>query len=370
MKIGQVTLIYTTVNYGQTLQAYALQKVLISRGHQPFLINHGININNSLRSFIKYKIYALFNFLNISRFPFKVLNEINRAAHFIRFKRKYLQIGPYISDISKTPPDADCFVVGSDQVWNHSFAKNLEADLSFYFLNFAAKKKISTYSYAASFGFEELDPSLIKMYKVLVKNLSKVSVRENSGVKICADLGLENVTVVPDPTLLLLKEEWQNLIENNPSKNVKRKVFIYALGIDFEIFLQDIIKLKSSMFEIINVFPNHRLETHPLSINQWLQEISEASFVVTNSFHGTVFSIIFEKPFICVLRLGKASKMNDRVISLLNKLGLENQIAKDPSEFKEKLETINNSSIDWDLVKKRLDEFKKTGFDFLESIGL
>ena len=371
MNVGQVTFFYSSSNYGQILQAYALQKVLNSRGHNCFLVNHGKNITYSLRDKFKRRVLAFFNYLDIPNFSLKSLNAINRAAQFNKFKEQHLQLGPYVADITKSSFDADCFITGSDQVWNHSLFTNVEKELRFYFLTFIKNNEIPAFSYAASFGFEKLDSSLTSTYKELIKKLKKVSVREESGKKISTELGVENALVVPDPTLLLSKEDWKNLLQEKKSTNLKKKVFIYSLEKDFEIFLGEIKYLRPNRsLEVIHVYPNHRLETHTLSIQEWLQEISEASYVITNSFHGTVFSIIFEKPFITCLRTGSASISNDRVISLLNKLGLENQIAKDPSEFKEKLETINNSSIDWSLVKKRLDEFRKTGFDFLESIGL
>ena len=140
MKVGQVTFFYTSSNYGQILQAYALQKVLESRGHHPILINHGRNIKKSLRHFLKSLILNFFNLINISKFQLKVLNKINRAASFSKFKRQYLKISPHISDINKTLPDADCFIVGSDQVWKYS-QSSIFNDQNFYFLTFAKEKK-------------------------------------------------------------------------------------------------------------------------------------------------------------------------------------------------------------------------------------
>lgn len=386
MVIGVVTFFKGSENYGSLLQAYALQRTLISRGHTPYLIDIDFKEfsfkSKPIRSWIRNYSINLKDSLLILLGRQKSRDLKQREIFFDQFRKDHLIVGDYKyknkGDLTVNPPQADCFIVGSDQVWNYNFIP----DFDIFFLNFG-DKKILKYSYAASFGAVNLPAEISRKYKSLLENFTKISVREDNGKKLCEDLGFSGVALVPDPTLLLEKEEWLNLVGpvssgNRYGANGSRKVFVYSLGADFKSsFGTELDLLKAdSRFNVKHVSSGFVCtgyddvgEEFP-SITDWLKCVEDSEFVITNSFHGMVFSVIFEKPFIVASRAGKSSHINDRIDTFLKKIGLEKCKVSNAEDFRDIVYNFDEVKIDWGFVKERINSFRKVGFDFLSSINL
>lgn len=356
MKIGVITHWRSDDNYGQTLQLYALQKVLKQMGHNPFLIRYITN-NGSFRWRLKNRVLALYrsfpeiikkNLLGNSIAP-----VISRKAQ--AFISEYVNVSDHIytrRSILKTPPVADAFITGSDQVWN-------KLDGS-YFLDFCNNSEVKKISYAASFGGNEYSGLDAIYVKRRLEPFKAVSVREEEGIKQCKKLGVKDPQLVPDPTLLLNKNDYSKLIVSDFSK--KRYIFVYLLGNKTSFDIADIYDFaKQRGLEVIYVASQGRLDDfekiYP-DIPDWLSLISSAEYIVTNSFHGTVFSLIFERQFITIPLSGSALKMNGRINTLLNQFNLNDRLTTDLKMLAEEIDYLE--------LSPQFDKYRSTGLSFLK----
>ena len=339
MRIGIITFHWAT-NYGAVLQSYALCRYLSDLGNNVQLIDYYPR---------KYKktIPTSFMTKHLKLIPGR-LKEISKEKQIEKFREKYLKRTEYFSSRKKLASlDFDCYICGSDQIWNESFIQYAERGMTYaYFLDFAKNDKILA-SYAASFGTERYNEMLKPYVKKHLQRLDFVSVRENTGLDILADMGIEDACIVPDPTLLLAKEDYEKLLVKN--KNENKYNFIYMLHGR----LSDAEQIAKSLDTAENIICDN------IGIEEWLTNIYYAEHIVTNSFHGTVFSILFEKPF--TVALIKKSGMNDRLITLLSRLGLENRISADNSK-------AIDEPIDWESVREKLDAFRQKGYNYLAQI--
>lgn len=377
MKIGILTFWQSQDNYGQILQCWALQKYLRERGHDAFLIQYTHETPKPLlRERVKkvVKIYPILIKLG------KILTKSNihkvkspaQNRHFDDFKRKYIIRSPFIYrniiDLQRNPPQAGCYIVGSDQVWAH-LLKNKNNEV--YYLNFG-DDKIRRISYAASFSMEQYPP---KLYKKLRKNLLRleaVSVREQSGVSICAKVGIK-AKLVLDPTLLLTSKEYMPFV--NQDKTASKYVFLYLINLKTpeEFKWEELKPLLQTKFQktLCTTAKGYNDVTFHLdgceyiypSIEKWLSLIFHSSFVITSSFHGVAFSILFNKPFIFIPLSGEYAKSNNRVVDLLNQIQLSQRISYDKTKWTELL----SENIDWETVNTRLQRLRTESQAFLET---
>lgn len=333
MKIGIITLPLHT-NYGGILQAYALQTVLERMGHEVEILEEPHEYKRaSLKRYIRRvlkKCIGKRSIINYEGFMRKwqprvaidIDEFINTYIHRRIVKYNTLREGEY-----------DAFVVGSDQVWRPSYNQHLEQA----FLNFTENwKNVKRIAYAVSFGVDnwELTKKQTEECKRLVQKFDFVSVREYTAVNLCKEhLGIE-ATHVLDPTLLLSADDYQKLIDGLKISD-SPYVFSYLLDESEEKIdiLEDISKRlnlpvrKIKLEKDISKIPMSKLKslTYP-SIQEWLASFAQADFVVTDSFHGTVFSIIFNKPFVVLPNKGRGVA---RFESLLKDISLENRIFSD-----------------------------------------
>lgn len=350
MKIATITFHWAT-NYGAVLQAYALQKYLISNDYNTEIINY-----IPIRVKILQDLYQRKN-----------KDFFTKERNINKFREKHMKISSKkyytINSLKKASNNYDIFICGSDQIWNESFICSSESKFIFfgkkiknlsYYLSFVKDKK--RISYATSFGKEKLEESTNILIKKELKLFEHIGVRENSGKKIVEVLGLK-AKVVLDPTLLLNGSNYSELIENK--ENIQKfDLFSYILHNHKEaIKIDDFIYKK-----YFNIENDSKYNNEPIGIEEWLYNIKNSKFVVTNSFHGIVFSILFHTPFIAILI--KGSGMNDRIETLLNKLNLKDRIIIDFDE--DKIDNIKNSDIDWDNIDILLDELRKDSFEFLK----
>lgn len=352
MKIGIITFHWAT-NYGAVLQAYALQTYLAQYGHDVKVIDY-----------IPYTFEKKLVNCFITKQPWRIpsnLLEYLKELKLNAFRTKHLNLSRrYHSaeDLQRNPPTYDVYICGSDQIWNPSFTAVGEGKITLnYFLDFGPAN-VTRVAYAASFGCNQYPEDLLRCVAPVVSKFNAVSVRENSGCQIAYKMGVANVSLMPDPTLLLQANDYEGLLLS-PRKIKNNYSFFYALHAG-----QETIK------EIKNYFSNH-LRRHiidagsqRIGIEDWLTFIKNSDFVVTNSYHGVVFSIIFRKPFIAVPVEGVMSGMNDRIYTLLEKIGL--QVRMLGCQDENRINDILTQTIEWEEVDKRIASLRKEAFLFFE----
>ena len=339
-------------NYGAVMQCYALQEFLKNKGLCTNIINYvPEGYNKNIFSLVRSK-----NYLSLK----SNLNEFKKEKKIEEFRKKYLRRTKKFKNYNelKEYQWENCFYfVGSDQIWNPYFTMNGEKrPTASYYLGFLLKSAIKI-SYAASFGVTNLSNNMSDFIKPYLDEFDLITVREQSGKNIINSLGLES-KLVCDPVFLHNKGFYLNLIQNKYDTNQKNYILPYILHGDIETSNQIIEYLKNTKkYEIyVNKTPD--------KIEEWLGSINNAGIVITNSFHAIAFSIIFNVPFIAILIHG--SGMNDRLISLLTILGLENRIVTAFS--KNEIFKIESASIDWKSINIRLNNFVEQSKNVIDNI--
>ncbi len=364
----------TCSNYGGILQAFALQQALCR-----------IGINNSILSFLSQSWRPHFNFFSpriLSRIIKQILQIflLARPAAFPiqfyplwvrRFKRRFMKLlhVNFRRQQFRHLTDDHAFVVGSDQVWRANYARSIES-VPFYFLHFASEQqRRQSIAYAASFGSDEWEGTAeeTEACKRLVREFKAVSVREHSGIRICRDVfGVEAVQM-PDPTLLLEQEDYNSLItqwrtRNHPAPFIA--TYLLDKSEEKQALTQSLGQATGFYPQPLTYQPGARklADRLPLSVPQWLRFIRDSEFVLTDSFHGCVFSIIYNKPFIC---LGNAARGSARFDSLLGTFGLEERLVTNPTT--EQVLQLMQHPIDWEKVNTIRKAEQERAFEFLRS---
>jgi hypothetical protein len=373
MKIGIMTFWWSDDNYGQILQCYALQKYLRNAGHDAYLIRYDPR-NDYEKTPALRKVIKAFNPVKLVRYIWYKIKKrtiydrlaiINTTRNFEDFREKYIKQSEKIyfsyQELLEDPPESDMYIVGSDQVWNPDFlsSKKNTNRVKAYFLDFGdtGKKQIA---YAASFGKEQTADDFIREITPLLKKFDYVSVREKSGVDICRQCGVK-AEWVPDPTMLLNADDYRILFKNEQSVLPgKPYLFLYLLGNKTKLSIKAVYQwAKEKKLEVVYVSGNAQVDNYKkvcATIPQWISLIDNAEYVLTNSFHGCVFSLIFQKPFIPIMLTGKdVSGMNTRLTSLFElcelKFDNDNQSSQlnssiydfDENRLNKKLSTIKES---------------------------
>ncbi|NTW32224.1 MAG: polysaccharide pyruvyl transferase family protein [Bacteroidetes bacterium] len=362
MRIGIMTPWWTHDNYGQILQGYALQTVLNTEGFDAFIIKYNAQSDIAIyksreggylkylaayvKQFIKYVLYDCLSIYDKRKF-----ND---------FKKRYIKLSKiYLTyeKLLKSYPKADVYIAGSDQIWGPWFR------LAPYFLDFG-KKEIKRIAYASSFGREELSDKEKTIIAPLIKKLDFIGVRELSGIEVCKRLGDNRAMWVPDPTMLLTKEDWINIIKKRDNYKVNNsKIFIYVVGNDSTRDIEkvvDIINENSKYFVYYASDINEKIQNITPTIDEWVSLINDSDIIITNSFHGTVFSILLNKQFITMPRINEQTKkMNTRIISLLERLNIRNRFVDIVD--KENIDSIINSCIDWEIINKEVSMWREQG---------
>lgn len=374
MKIGVVTYWYGNSNYGQLLQCWALQSVLRALGHEPYIIKY--RPKKGVFSSLKRKFPLLFSILytikgDSTQHDWMISNYYDKRRLFQEFREKRLVMGDFnyssIDELQKNPPVADYYITGSDQVWSQLLSVN---NNKAFFLDFGSKD-IVRISYAPSFSMTNYPKHLEKQLAEQLSHFKAISVREEAGVDICRKVGYE-ATLVCDPTLLLKASNYEPLIRIS---NNKKYVFIYSLNINNseDIFFSELKFVCEKKEYSIYVTPASGYKPglklfgkdviyKYATVEEWLGYIHEAEFVVTSSFHGVVFCLLFHKPFAFRPVSGVGEKGNNRITDLLERLNLEYLILTKACQYEE----IMNCSFDWDLIDERIDEFRRKSICFLK----
>ncbi len=324
----------STDNYGQQMQLYALQKYLKKKGHSPYLIryNYSADVYREPSSMGE-KIKKIFNLAKVKEYihyqvgQFMNKRETNEyPRHFEYFRQKYISMSDkeYTSlrQLQEEPPVADMYIVGSDQVWNfYSEAVDImRKKLHAYFLDFGSSG-VRRRSYAASWGRTYISEHEKKEIKPLLDRFESISVREKSGIEMCHVCGRNDAIWQCDPTLLLNASEYRKLYTD---ENIKKENSVYALFYYVEnggkYKKKEVYRwAKKKNLNVIYVSGNNTHDQYTktyASIPEWLCLIDNAEYVITNSFHCCIFSIIFQKKFACIRINGKREEMNTRLSSL------------------------------------------------------
>lgn len=356
MEIGIVTQ-PLFANYGGFLQNYALQKVLKRMGHEPITIDYfpyRIIFIHMLFVF-KTLFLCLLGKRTITdvKSSLKVRKRSERNEEFVcRNITTTIPVGYYGGNIvSKYKLKA--VITGSDQVWRPKYNLFCLKDT---FLGFVKDKRVRKIAYAVSFGNDnwEFSNRQTKGCSILAKQFNAISVRENSGIELCEKYLDVKAVEVLDPTLLLDKEDYIELCKDIPICN-EQFLAAYVLDVDKNKseFIQKIADEQQLPLKIFSAGKYSKL-----TIEEWVAMFRDAEFIITDSFHGTVFSIIFNKPFIS---LSNSDRGNTRFVSLLKNLDLSNRLIKEDS-----IVSYNQiSNINWTQINKKLNVLKKSSLEFL-----
>ena len=364
MKIGIFTLWQTKENYGAVLQCYALIKYLSNRGHDVKLVKN-IDAGCKKQSVFHRIITLICMLFKGKSFPYKISSTNNTPTKivdrgFSSFFDKYIpsyQKEFSSEDLESIQLDADVLICGSDQVWS--------TVSPVYYLQM--KGSFKRVAYAASFGgFDIINIFDRKKVSLWMKSFDLITVREQEGIEKCKSLGCK-ATVVPDPTLLLEKSDYLSIADENYETGHKPYLLLYLLGNTMELEVKKIMDFAHNNGLEVKYVASHGREDkydkiYP-TIEQWLTLYRDAKYVITNSFHGTVFSLIFEVPFITIPLAGCYSRMNGRIEGLLGVINLSERIFSGDLSYLFK-------PIDFEYITRIRIDGRKTVLSLLNSIGI
>jgi hypothetical protein len=355
MKIGILTLPLSR-NYGGILQAFALHRYLTDLGHNVHLIDRRLPREGvSLKEKMSDLLYEHIIETNTRRFAKRKISPRTQ---------------PIYDDLSlkSAVKDFDAVIVGSDQVWRLDYSGPIALNL---FLDFVENDEVKRISYAASFGLETWNHSKKITEKIgkLLKRFHAVSVREDAAVKLCKSTFDVNSEQTLDPTLLLHKDDYIKLIDEKKSQSQDKVLTTYILDESAEKMniIEQVAQRKSLTPRSINVKERFTINkfwkiadcVYP-DVSNWLNGFKVANFVITDSFHGVVFSIIFKKQFIAI---GNIDRGLARFKSILNLFGLSNRLIFKSSDLSE---DILSKEIDFDKVHNILYSKRREASLYLE----
>lgn len=365
MRISIITL-HRAQNYGSVLQTFALQYKLNEIGHEVNILDyHPERYTN--RGWLKrlkdkspkFKNPLILLLAKALIYP----SYIRKGKIFDSYVNKYLNLHPTKfatnEEAKKITFDADAYCTGSDQVWNSHWNECVEKAL---FLDFVPKGKL-VFSYASSIGLSELPKEEVEITSKLLNKYEYLSVREDSGLSILHDLGREDAVQCLDPTLLLSKEEWNKY--TNDKFEGKDYILTYNLHHDPEIDKYANELSRKYDLPVWNISYNwhdvirkgHLCWCPP--VEDFLGLIKHAKFVIADSFHATVFSIIFERQFVTIT----PEIASSRISSILNLLDLGNRNLQ-------KFENIGviEKPINYTNVKKILLNEQNISMNYLKKV--
>nr|WP_319998275.1 polysaccharide pyruvyl transferase family protein [uncultured Draconibacterium sp.] len=379
MKIGILTHWWSEDNYGQQLQCFALQKYLRDAGHEPFLIRYYPKRDN-LPSFLVRIAKKIINPVLLYRVIIDNLEKfcknqssrlrMNFSRNFEAFRKNNISQSEIIyysyNELKKNPPVADVYIVGSDQVWGlnaRDISKGKDR-LNAWFLNFGSEN-IMRLSYAASWGDKEISEEQIEEISPLLKKFRFVGVRELSGVSVCKQCGVEDAKWMLDPTFLFQAKDYRTLFKDLNMKDVKKEYIVfYWLNNGTKNPIEEVLKWASdNNFAVKYITGNNEREgdfaQEYASIEEWLYLIDNAKYVVTNSYHCCIFSLLFHTPFGVVPLEGDMGRLNERMSSLFLTLNIEPRFIEG-QEF-----NIIKANIDFEKIDNKLVEIREES-SFLE----
>lgn len=356
-------------NYGTCLQAYALQQYILSLGYDNYIVDdstivYGASLESAKYKFVnkcKLRWTKLWQSLHANyRAFYKYQRVLVPAIH--HFKANVLKIDYDIVSILNDVCDYDVYICGSDQIWSPGMLENPKG--CFFFASFTKKRKIS---YAASIGRYEIPQEWKAKVMDLIIPFSAISVREEAGQRALQELSNQKVELVVDPTLLLNKQEWEELLPSQKASTEK-----YVLGY--------ILTPNTRFYQIAREYAHqHGMRFYLFMLNiedygeadqlisggpfDFLQYVRDAEMVFTDSYHGTIFATIFETPFYTFKRFTDDSPINQnsRIETLLSSMGATNRLIEGMHKHQETADAI-----DFAEIKGRLNPLIEHSKGFLQ----
>lgn len=354
-RVSLITILDNT-NYGTYLQALALALSIKKMGYD-------IEIIDYIRSFCTFKC-RLMSIKNPIKWFYNLIwglpqwEKLRKKDH--NFIRRFVPLtsSTYYSceEIKKKTPIADIYMTGSDQVWNSIHNRGIEKS---FFLEFVPKN-CKRVSYAASIGVEQFSKEQQTSIVKLLQKYNKITVREKEASLLLASLGLNEIPVVLDPTLLLNKSEWINIAKQYPFQKSESFLLVYSVESEKQNLLIEKYAVELSkkygwkIYEInygnfrhkLKFANKHFMQATP---DMFLNLMLEADFVIVSSFHGTAFSINFNKQFLTI----SPERFNSRVENILTICGLKDRLVLDDSKDADDWEPIEYSKVNSILGEER-----------------
>lgn len=353
MKRGKVAILtwHHYDNFGSVLQAYALQHTISKLNLEVQIIDYRSLRGGKIHGFKEEVKFILGEVLQIKRYQ----------NPFTKFRKNYYNMSHLIQEklvLQDTIKSFDFVICGSDQIW----APNVFD--SVYMLDFVPEK-ITKISYAASIGLNTIPIDMVDIYKKLLSRFRAISVRENKGALLLKELGIES-TVVLDPTLLIDTKTWQK--HENAVKTNKKFIFCYFLKTNHN--YKNVVEnyAKKNYVDILGCSANKNDSEWMTLVNsvgpkEFLWLIHHAEAIFTDSYHGTIFSILYHKDFITFERFENTDEIcqNSRISQLDDYFHISNRILK-KSDY-EKFEII--PAINYSKIEKNISEQRYRSMDFL-----
>lgn len=344
MKKVLIVTLFGNYNYGNKFQNYAMQEVL--KKYQLDVCT--LDTQKIFQSTYE-KVSFVKRLKNLSiKNVIKKLNDIRnrtintkRTLGFINFSNKYIKMNEYISD-EKLKKEFDFVCIGSDQVWKPEALNSHYAYAHFHDSN-------NVFAYAPSFGISNIADEYVEKLKNGLKNVKNISVREQRGAEIVKEISGRDAEVVVDPTMLLTTEEWDSIIMKPAEIPEKEFIVTYFLG-NYSKKRRKYIKkfAKKNNLVIVDLGQVDYKKYYCSDPGEFLYFIKHAKIIFTDSFHGTVFSILYRKPFYAMNREDDLLSMSSRIETLLNKFDL-----------KERIINNYNQEINFEIDFKNIDESLK-----------
>ena len=363
-KIGIITM-HRVINAGSALQAYALYHAVCKLGYQCEIIDYQypnqFHIQNKppipflQRCWLRLKYFVLYR---------------SRAQH-TRFKHFFNQAwasSPYYAtkeSIFENPPKYDLCITGSDQVWN---PRCMKGDHTFFC---AFSPDVPRIAYASSFAQSYIPKDMQLHYEHHLSKFKVIGVRENSGAKLINSLIGKRAKVVCDPTLLHTATDYQPFIKQAYRYTKKRYLLAYILDYAFNPYptIQQIIKRISKeqgldvIYLMANTVNNYKIGKSITSAgpNEFLKLFSEASYIVTSSFHGVAFSLLFEKDFYAITP--NKEQEDGRIQTLLQNIGAQDRAIRQGEDLRD----FKSRHIDYEVIRPRIESYRSQSYSFLET---
>lgn len=372
-RIGIITILKCN-NYGAELQAFALQRAMSLMGYDAEILDYLFYkhkdfvreacskpfYNYPFKQAMKERLFSLAEKIRV--LPHLAAFK-TREAGFNKFHTKNTRISEVqytrMSELYQNPPQYDVYCTGSDQVWNPGCYININP----YFLTFVpeGKKKIS---FASSFGVTHIPDDAKEKFKKGLNGFECIGVREKTGARLVKELTGREAKVCVDPTILLRKGNWEEVMDMRKVPNTAY-ILLYILT-EAPYLIETAQKLaKEKGMPIYRIckwaMPEDKKDSGIIDIidadpADFLGLYNGASIVITNAFHGTVFSIVFEKDFYCIIKKGKGD--NNRMEDLCSSLGIAERVQFE-GEFKKQ------KAIDYKVVSAKLENYRKDSEDFI-----
>lgn len=376
LKAGIITF-HRATNYGAVLQTYALQTILLCLGIDVEVIDNRLDRVDLLYSNIRPVITdknGKITVQSLKEFVSKALkykeSKLKRTVFDI-FIDKYLHTSHIFyssEELRKEEDKYNFFICGSDQIWNLEITDNN----GIYFLDFTSSNKKN--SYAASFGSINIPECKIGIYQKYLHDFQCISVRELSAINLLKNIYPSEVTCVLDPTFLLSHNLWNKCCKPVNIRIPNEFILFYELyDLKNSALHNFVIELsKATNLYIIHIgknkkfkYKNNRIDYIP-SPDQWIWLFMNATYIVTNSFHGTAFSINFHRIFFTGLLTPDRRPANIRINDLLDRLELSDRKIDYHHEFS--ISNILSQKINWDSVDYKVNKMKKESISFLTKI--